>query len=189
MPIMKNVTLFNSTYLKDEIQNFLKLFKIRQSYVLFSLVHPGILERVISLHVETPQEHHLQQDQNPKPLVWDYLSLGYNRKTGKTHYYICGITREQLFHYQLLALITGINCIGIIPQRAALLKASNFLYPDNPELGSIANHAALQNYLQYSLEKTSADKIFCNYAEYQDKKALFESLGLFFAGNQIYERY
>ncbi len=80
---MKNINLLNSTYLKNEIQNFLKLSNASQSYVVFSLVHPGIVERIISLHVETPQEHHLQQDQKPKQLIWDYLSLGYNRKTGK----------------------------------------------------------------------------------------------------------
>ena len=186
LPVIKNLTLYNLTILSRAIKEFLKSYKKQTNYAVISLIPPGIHERIISLNIETPQQHHLQQEQN-KALIWDYLPIGYNRKTGKTQYYACGITREQLFQYQLLALKAQINCIGILPQRIALLKATTHFFPESLETAMITNHASLQNYIQYSCDNIAFDTIFEN--THLDKKTLTEHVGLFLLGKEMYEGY
>ena len=182
LPIIENLSITNLTLLKNIVINFLKDHQLKDSFALLSLGCPGIVERVISLSVEAPQEHHLQQDANPKPLAWDYMPLSYQRQTEKTLYYLCGIEREHIFHFQLLAILAGLNCIALVPQRIALLSACTYLFPDQSHRSSITNHATLQSYITYSIDTADLDTLFEQ--PIPDKKQLFESLGLYLLGNQ-----
>ena len=141
LPIIKNLTIHNMSRISSIIQDFFNNHTTNKAYTVLSLTQPGVIERVLNLSIETPQEQFLQQSDRPRPLVWDYVPLSHNRLTGKTNYYVCGMSRENLFQYQLLAIKAHINCIGIIPQRIALYTASKYFFPEAKEPSSIANNA------------------------------------------------
>ncbi len=185
---ISNLTIFLLSYVKKTFETFFTTHKLHHAYTLFSLVPPGIHERIIGLHSEKPQDHHMQQHgESRKKLILDYISLGYNQASEKTYYYVCGITREQLFQYQLLAMMLPLNCIAIIPQRFALLNASTHFFPESTAIGSITNHASLQNYLNYCLLSANFEKkISC--AQSLEKKVLMEIFGLLLLGKKIYEQ-
>ncbi len=190
----KQAYINNITLLKKHICSFLKQHNLQHSFITISLKGPGLSEKIISISTETPHENHLydtSKDADQKKLVWDYLLLSYNQNTRKYHYYLCGITREQLFQQQLLALMTSYNCITIIPHRASLLYACQHLYQSQWKTTTINNHASLQNFIHYCIDQCDVDALFtgAHATNQKEKTYLLESLGLFLTGTKRYERY
>lgn len=186
-PCISNLTIGNMTQIKKSLKSFFNTQKLLNAYTIFSLTASGLYERVISLNTEVPQVDHLQNN-SAKKMIWDYLPLGFNQSNGKTNYYACGITREQLFQYQLLAITTNVNCISIVPQRIALITASKYVNPEHIATSSITNHASLQNYLNYSLQQAHNQSMLQQYHDIE-KKIIFETLGLVLIGKKLYEQY
>lgn len=184
-PVIKNLAILSMSTLTALIKNYVQKNNLSGSYTLLSLAHPGIVERIITLNNEHPQEHHLQQSEHPQKLIWDFMNLEH-KAGGKKTYYLCGITREQLFHYQLLAIQAALPCIAIVPQRAALLKASNYLLANNVQ--PLSNHAMVQSYIDYAEQKLSQTTLI-EIPHNIEKKQVLESLGLFLIGQEIYEQY
>lgn len=190
----KQAYINNITLLKKYIASFLKQHNLQHSFIIISLKGPGLSEKIISISTETPNENHLygtSNDATQKKLVWDYLLLSYNQSTRKYHYYLCGITREQLFQQQLLALMASYNCITIIPHRAALLQACQHLYQNQWKTTTINNHASLQNFIHYCTDQCDVDALLdgAQATDQKEKTYLLESLGLFLTGIKQYERY
>jgi hypothetical protein len=184
-PIVENAVLLNITAIINIITSFLNNYRLKKSYVIMSIASPGLFERIIGLSVESPHHHHVINDAAHQALVWDYQPMSYHTAQEKTYYYICGIAREQLFCYQLLALKASLNCIAITPHRVALLKASNHLFPGLVQQTPITNHAILQSYIHHCINHVVIDDIFSN--PQSDVITLIESLGLYFIGKDIYE--
>jgi hypothetical protein len=190
----KEAHIYNITQLKRYISSFLKYHNLHDSFIIISLKGPGLSEKIISISTELPSENHLYDTTKntlQKNRVWDYLLLSYNQSTKKYHYYLCGITREQLFQQQALALMASYNCIGIMPHRAALLYACQHLYQNQWKTTTINNHGSLQNFIHYCADHCDVDSIFtgAHTSTQIEKTYLLESLGLFLAGKECYEHY
>ncbi len=184
----KNLTAFNITALKKHIAQFIKEQRIKYPYAVISFSGPGFMEKVINLATGVPTVEHLNTAS--KNIVWDYQPIGYTRTTGKTHYYICGIPRENLLQHQLLAHMSDINCIQIIPQRIALLKALRFIFPDAWQTTTINNHASLQNFIDYYTDQCAIDSVLKGTSPATINKQMYlESIGNHLSGVSVYERY
>lgn len=173
----KEARLYNITLLKKQINAFFKKYALENSFVSISLAGSGLTEKILSISTELPQEDN-------KKLVWDYMLIQYNQATRKYHYYLCGVTREQLFQYQLLALLTPYNCIKIIPQRVALLYACTHLFPHQQQTTPINNHASLQKFIHYCIDQCDITSLLAGaeLIDPQEKLYLVESFGLFLSG-------
>ncbi len=184
----KNLTAFNITALAKHITQFIKEQRIKYPYAVISFSGQGFMEKVINLATGIPTVEHLNTvSQN---IVWDYQPIGYTRSTGKTHYYVCGIPRENLLQHQLLAHMSNLNCIQIIPQRVALLKALRFIFPDAWHTATINNHASLQNFIDYYIDQCTIDSVLKNISPTSiDKQTYLESIGNYLSGVSVYEQY
>lgn len=111
--------LFNPTYISGRIITFLKTYNLNHAFVILGISGPTIVESIIELPIAspTPQDFHFPK---LRSLIWDYRYL--YPLDHRFAFYLCGISREHLAQYQLLAITTRTNIIGITTERMALLK-------------------------------------------------------------------
>src|SRR5579859_282419 len=119
-----SLTIYNPTRLKSLISTFLDLHDLHDACIVVALSGDGLNEKQIMLTRPTAD---LKQVEGPEPLLWHYYCLQENSPTNQTPWYSCGMRRELLFQYQLLAIMSGINLIQITTPTMALLKAYKFL--------------------------------------------------------------
>jgi len=122
----ENLRLFNPTRLQEYIRSFLTMHALKDPFVVISLKGPGVFEHWISFGSATPSEDRfLQTVPDLKNTLWDYRYL-YPTQDGKFMFYVCGIKRELLFQYQLLALSLRLNLIALTTEQMALLQLYKF---------------------------------------------------------------
>jgi hypothetical protein len=183
----KNITIFNITKIKEHIHNFITHHKVQTAYTVLSFSGPGFIEKVINLATGVPTYEHLA---TKNLVIWDYQPIGYTRSTGKTHYYVCGISREKLLQHQLLIHLSNINCIQIIPQHVAILKALATLFPEAWQTSTINNHATLQNFIDYYTDQYDTDALIktMSIENALNKRTFIQAIGNFLCGATTYER-
>lgn len=182
--------VFNPTYIKECIQQFILNNKLEDAYSIMSVSGKNIIEAVTTLPVASPQP---QDFAFPKlrNLLWDYQYL-YPTNNEQFAFYVCGITQPLLMQYQLMATVLPMNLIVITTERMALLT----LYKH--QWGAIFRHTQLardmvqHNNDIHSLFTTetirrnlSIKPSLCIDIE-QEKRALLASLGLFFIGKDLH---
>jgi len=184
----KNGNIHNLTVIKNNINRFITQQNAQSAYAVLTFAGPGFIERVINLTTGLPTYEHLA---TTSTVVWDYQPIGHTRSTGKTHYYLCGIQREKLLQLQLLAHLSAINCIQIIPQRIAVLNALAQLFPEAWQTATINNHATLQNFIDYYTDQCDTNIIATDQSVNDSpigKELVVQALGIYLCGVTTYEQ-
>jgi hypothetical protein len=109
--------IFNPTRVAKYIQTFMHTVSMPDTEVRISLEGPAVFESIG--HKEPYEDDHARTLLDT--MVWDYVLLG-NKETHESSHYTCGITRELLFQYKLLALRCHLNVTCITTCFMALLS-------------------------------------------------------------------
>jgi len=122
---LEKATIFNPSFLGKAITQFLHEYHLEDASVYASVKGPIIFEKIVSLPTSSPEPgdfRHLEL----KKQIWDYIYL-YPTATGQFSFYLCGIKRDLLFQYQLLAIKNKINLISLAPYTLSLLHLYKYL--------------------------------------------------------------
>jgi hypothetical protein len=177
--------IFNTTAIVRTIQSFIQKYKAHNAYAMISLGHQAVTEKIITLHRQLPQSHHISD--SGQAIVWDYQRLNADSHTGKQSYYLCSIPKEMQFQTQLITLLSDINCIGIIPARAALLEGCYHIQSAS-DTAPLYNHGSLQAMMTYAVnECVIADYVY-PIPPHLSKEHIVEGIGLLLLGKRIYEK-
>jgi hypothetical protein len=167
------LTIYNPTRLRSIINTFLDLHNLKDACIVAALSGDGITEKQIMLNKPTAA---LSAIEGTDPLSWHYYCLQEDSVGPQAPWYTCGMKREILFQYQLLAMSAGINLIQITTPTMALLKAYKFLKGDNNQRKTnIVDCLNLNGHIRIRSP--------------HDHAAIVESFGLFLLGKQINEEH
>jgi hypothetical protein len=137
---LENQIIFNPTALNNQLTALLHKHKKNNTEIRISLEGPTIIEKLISSDINAENIYGEQF----KNLVWHDTPLS------PVHTYLCGISRDLLFQYQLLAMTNNIEITCITTSNMALLSSYQKLIKnstDNPisNLNDIRNFLSFQN--------------------------------------------
>ncbi len=167
-----SLTIHNPTRLRSVINTFLELHDLKDACIVASLAGDGLTEKQIMLNRPTAE---LKSVEGTDPLLWHYYCLQEDNVGPQAPWYTCGMKRELLFQYQLLAMTAKINLIQITTPTMALLKAYKFLKGDNQRKTNIVDCLNLNGHIRIRSP--------------HDHAAIVESFGLFLLGKQINEEH
>ena len=102
-----HLKLFNITKISHHIAAFIKAHRAYHSFVSCALTGKGITELIIREPEPTISATQLMQ-QAPDPLIWDSCYLYPNDNALHT-FYACGIPRELLLQYSIMARMTSLT--------------------------------------------------------------------------------
>jgi len=113
-------TIFNLSKISATIKHFVSSNNIRKPLLALAVSGPNIIEKVITLSTSNPSDtdFNLPQQHN---LQTQHSYLGPSIHNG-FDFYVCGIKRDALFQYNLLAIKAGLTPISITTQTAAHLQ-------------------------------------------------------------------
>jgi hypothetical protein len=184
--------LFNPTIIRQHIAAFIQAHNLTQAYVLFSLSGPGIIHDFIPQVTSQPQPHDISLTGLTKA-AWDMQYL-YQHDNGAYVFYICGMKRELIAQYALLAATTHLNLIAITTHFIPLLRVYYHTH------GAAFRHTQLAADMQLSnnqLERIiTADSIrrvlrivpTNNFSLDHELPFLINALGLFLLGSNNHEK-
>lgn len=109
--------IFNPTRIGNYLQALINKIPSYDIEVRMSLEGPSVFERFVDK--ESFEDKNLRNSLNT--MVWDSVLLSDQSASGYMHY-VCGITRELLFQYKLLALRNNLNVSCITTHMMALLQ-------------------------------------------------------------------
>lgn len=183
--------VFNPTKISANIKKFIKNNNIKNPFVSMSISGPNIFEKIVTL----PKSFAKKEDfkiADVKNLNWNHTYLCPSLKGG-FDFYICGMKREHLFQYKLLALWAGAKLAFVTTEQAALI--------------SLYKHLEGQNFIQsqfsvdlsqngYDMQSIFTPKLITknfniakelNINVKKETKNLATSIGLFLLGNKIWK--
>ena len=119
--------IFNPTQIGKQLHALLSEQKLSDADIRISLSGPTIFETIVALSDKSIDELHGTQLKN---LVWEDMPV-FQHAQSNQQIYVCGISRELLFQYQLLAIKHKLNIRCITTSNLALLSAYHALLTDN----------------------------------------------------------
>jgi len=155
--------IFNPTRVGNHVRTLINKMPSSDIEVRICLEGPSVFERIVDQ--ESFEDKNLSNLLNT--MVWDSVLLG-NQKALQDMYYVCGITREVLFQYKLLALCNNLNVSCITTHTTALLQVMEKLSSVPTVLSDLVN----------MVSATSISKICLNVPKDVDKVLIAELLGL-----------
>jgi hypothetical protein len=102
-----HLRLFNISKISHHIAAFIKAHQAHHAFVSCALTGSGITELIMREPEPTISATQLMQ-QAPDPLIWDSCYLYPNDNALHT-FYACGISRELLLQYNLMARMTSLS--------------------------------------------------------------------------------
>lgn len=190
--IMHQSRLFNPTVIRSHIHSFMQAHSLTNACVLFSLSGQGIVEDFIRLRTQTPKQSDIALPNFDK-VVWDLHYL-YPDDDGYNIFYVCGMRRELVTQYTLLATSLNLNLIAITPQFMSYLYLYRHIY------GRAFRHAQLasdmrahNNHLERFFTKELIFRLLrvsglTNLSLEHELSFLVNALGLFLLGHSDYEK-
>ena len=178
--------LFNPTYIKSCITNFLHHHALKNPSISASISGNGILEKLISVPMATPHADDFAMPEL-QSMVWDYIYL-YPNDTSNFTFYVCGIARPLLFEYQLLSLAAHLNITMFTTPTTAALTLYTHLHGDTLRRNSLIHHVATSSQLQEKLfTNDSIDSLMQIKStvlenKHNEAQYLYTALGLYVAG-------
>jgi hypothetical protein len=109
--------IFNPTRIGNYLRTLMGKMPVSHTEVRMSLEGPSIFEQLVDK--ESFEDKIFSNSLNT--MVWDSVLLG-NQGAAQDMHYVCGITRELLFQYKLLALRYKLNVSCITTRTIALLQ-------------------------------------------------------------------
>lgn len=161
---LEHLIVFNPTRIGSSITAFMTEHKIKNKDIFMSIDLPAISETLTQLSDDKPSKEF-------EKLVWQSIPI---EESDPSMHYRCGIRREILFQYQLLAARFGLNLACLTTRTAALeqFKKLNNNDKENPHNGN-------------SLEK------LCSGLEAQKdtRESLKELIGIGFIGLDNHDKF
>lgn len=102
-----HLRIYNISTISNLITAFIKAHNAQHAFVSCALTGPGITETIMQAH-EPRLSATMLLPQSPQPLIWNSCYLYPTDHTLHT-FYACGISRELLLQYQLLARMSNIT--------------------------------------------------------------------------------
>jgi hypothetical protein len=131
--------IFNPTAISKQLNTLLQQYKKTGAQVRISLEGPTIFEKFVPSEIIAENTYGDQL----KDLLWQEMPAS------TSHTYLCGISRELLFQYQLLAIANKLKITCITTSTMALLASCQKFAPHNDNqiscLHDIHNFIATQN--------------------------------------------
>lgn len=158
--------VFNPTKIGRQLHSLLCEQCLCNADIRISLAGPTIFEHIMAspdIHLE---ETHAAQLKN---LVWADTPIFQNSQADQQHY-VCGIRRELLFQYQLLAIKHKLNVTCITTSNQALLYSYHALSPD-----TINQNCTIPEDIASLVPTQSLDKI-CSHVPSTDSPLLMAEL-------------
>ena len=121
----ENLILFNPTRIAKLITTFVSSHQSSHTKTHIILNGPSLSEQFISLPLAHPTINQFPISYEPK-WHWEYQYLyPYDHNY---YFYVCGIQKQLLLQYQLLALHIDLNLQSLTSERIGLLKIYRFLF-------------------------------------------------------------
>lgn len=117
---------FNPAHLHTHIQQFINKHNLHDAFLACSITASQHTASLITLPTPVARPIDFNAHTNKK-LVWDYTYL-FQQDQSKHVYYLCGMHREQLLRYQLLAIKLGLQATTFITPFMAHLQVYRSLY-------------------------------------------------------------
>ncbi len=180
--------IFNPTKIQQYINNFLEQYNLNNAFVACSCAGPGIREKIITLNIASPKPKDLTSA-GLKKIMWDYRYL-HPVHNNQFAFYVCGISRELLFQYKLLAIALGINLTTITTEFMALLHLYKYLYGNAFRYSQLAidmqkhNNKLEKNFTHETIRRMLHISSDITLDLYQEAPFLLKSLGLLLTGEQ-----
>jgi hypothetical protein len=183
-----NGILFNPTALQKTIRHFIHTHGLEHAFVACSSRGSAIPELCIDLPTASPKHIDFPLQRLNK-LIWDYQYL-YPKDNHHYTFYVCGISRHVLAHYQLLACAASLNLVLFTTEYMALLTVYKHMYGPAFRHTQLArdmeqNHHQLLNVLTTDTLRrllTIHPSLSLNLEA--ERPLLLTALGLFLAGTQ-----
>lgn len=182
-----NGTLHNPTMLRTTICTFMQTTKTTDLPVMFGIGSAHTHEAYIMHTSAQAQPEDLASEQFKK-LVWNYHLLS-AAENNEYRYYLCGIERERLLQYQLLAVACNITCIGIIPQTIAQMRALEYTMPRASVQIPATNNSTVAHAVTQKLHQQSLNTLIQMPQAYECTydTEIVTSIGLYQLGVEEYE--
>jgi hypothetical protein len=123
---LENQIIFNPTSIGKHLNTLLHENKLSGTDLRISISGPTIFEKIISPDIVLEETDETQL----KNLIWHDTPI-FNNNQQDSSRYICGISRELLFQYQLLAAKHNLNITCITTSTMALLNSYHMLTTGN----------------------------------------------------------
>ena len=180
--------LFNLSKMSNHIKRFIRANNIKNPLLALSISGPTVFEKIITLSISTPSDEDFNLPQiNTMTCKQCYLGPAIH---GGFDFYCCGIRREALFQYNLLAIKSGIKLVTITTKKASHIKLYKHMQGDKFRQGQLSLDLAQYNYdiqntftsdhisQQFDIQKEIANQLQKEYTN------LATNLGLFLIGSQ-----
>jgi len=142
-----NGLIYNPTKLKHHIDTFLHTNKLHNSFVHVAFNSPQCIEKIITLPHSSPTTHDFQLPELKK-CAWNYQYL--YPTENQFAFYVCGLPRELLAQYKLLALSTPLNMIMLTTGHIALFTVYKQLFTSSFRQSQLANDMIKHNHSLHS---------------------------------------
>lgn len=136
--------VFNFSKISNTIKTFIKTYNIKNPMLTFSISGPNIFEKIVTLSTSMPTKEDFKIPQINK-LNWQYSYLGPSVHGG-FDFYFCGITREALFQYNLIAIKSGIKPIVITTPKVSHIELYKYIKDNTFRQSQFAIDLAQNNY-------------------------------------------
>jgi hypothetical protein len=190
MPIDTSVynqgILFNFTTCTSFFKNFLEKHNITRAFITCSLSGSHITEFILDTHSASPATHEFPLQKLNK-LMWDYRYL-YPKEDARYALYACGISRQLLAQYQLLALSANLNLTLLTTEFMTHLEAYKHLYGKAFRRAQLArdmlthDNRILSIFTQDTLRRILTIDPSLQLNSEHEKENLITALGLFLIG-------
>lgn len=190
---------YHQTAIMQSINQFLDTHNLKHAYVSCSLSGPTIFEKIIELPTASPNAEmcaRAAQEQDTqvtfKHMNWDYQYLC-QQENACSSFYVCGIQRQHLFHYQLLAMRTRMNLSVMTTQQLALFRLYKQLHGASFRSSQFAQDMRIHNNdLRSFFTPTLLNRMLRTNAHAiteHDVSHLSTLLGLYLLGQDSYDQH
>ncbi len=139
----QNEALLVPMRLRSSIIEFLKVNKLSDANIFFSLNQPAIIEKIITLPTKDPAPDQFEQP-HLQSLIWDSQLL-YQQDYDHWAFYLSCMQPEVLFQLKLLAASCDLNLRSIIPSFIACMQLHQALKKDSTSVDRFGDHMMTQH--------------------------------------------
>lgn len=181
--------LFNPTRIAQHINQFIAKHRLQDAFVSCALESPRLVEKFIHCPVPNPAPHEIA-DHSHKNCNWHELYL-YPTDNNQHFLHVCGIPRELLAQYQLLATRTNLNLTTITSQKMALFTLYRHLCNTAYSYGRLAadleryNNAIEQSFSLETVRRTVSIAHAVHIDVEQEARYLLTAAGLLVKGDTL----
>lgn len=182
-------SMINQKQIQRHLSGFLAHHALENAFISLGISGSAIVEAIVELPTLSPKTTDFKFPKLKK-MIWDFRYL-YPKDNGMFVYYICGVSREALFQYQLLAINLSLNLITITTERMALFALYHHLHAQTFRHTKLAQDLIINNneldtfFTPETIKRLSFIPSELHSALKRDPALFAKHLGLFITGDLL----